>query len=176
MLALLMAWKTLQALFLPKGVTLLGVVSAVFLTIITPNLPTSAQLGKLIPIGELEHKDPSEVNDCYRRLWSTYRFQLARYNLNRGSVAYVTTTMQKDGEIFFVFLNDREDSGKLHTKRAVDKLWLGAFSVNPITGKCFIHGSILGNKEEVHPEPLKAAWVRLLDRLNPAKNSQNEIL
>jgi len=169
MLALLMAWKTMQGLFLPKEVTLLGLVSAVFFTVVEPDLPPRGELESLIPTGEMEKEDPSKMHECYRKLWSTYRFRLARYHLDRDSVAYVTTTLRKDGEILFVFINDREDSPKLRTRRALDKLWLGAFSVNPVTGQCFIYGSIHGNKEAVHTEPLKAAWVEFLDRLSPAK-------
>ena len=176
MLALLMAWKTMQVLFLPKEVTLLGLVSALFLTVVGPDWPAQTELEELIPADEVDQKDPAEIYDCYRKLWSTYRFRLARYHLDRELVAYVTTTLRKDGEILFVFLNDREDSHKLRTRSALDKLWLGAFSVNPDTGKCFIYGSIHGNKEAVYPEPWKAAWVEFLDRLSPAKRSVGGLL
>ena len=167
MFALLMAWKTLQVLFLPKNVTLLGLLSAAFLTVATPDLPPQAELEQLIPTGELENEDPAQMNDCYRKLWATYQFRLARYRLDHGTIPYVTATLRQDGEIFFVFLNDREDSQKLRTKKAIDKLWLGAFSVDPDTGECFRYGSIQGDKETIQPETWKIYWVEFLQKACP---------
>lgn len=176
MLALILALKTLQALFLPKGVTLLGLISAVWLTVVTPDLPPQFELADIVPTGELDKEGPAETNECYQKLWGTYRFRLARYRLNHGTIPYVTATLRRDGEIIFVFLNDREDSPKLRERRAIDKLWLGAFSVNPSTGECFIYGSIHGNKETIYPDPLKATWLRFLEQLIPARNPNSGLL
>jgi len=169
MLALLLAWKTIQVLCLPKEVTLLGLVSAASLTVVGPDWPAQTELEELIPADEMDQKDPTEIYDCYRKLWSTYRFRLTRYRLDQKSVVYATATFRKDGEILFILLNDREDSPKVRTKPGRDRLWLGTFSVNPATGKCFTYGTIHGNKEAVDPEPWKAAWVEFLDRLSPSK-------
>ena len=171
MLALILAWKTLQVLFLPKEATLLGLVSAIWLTVVTPDVPPQIELEDIVPTGELDKEGPAEINVCYRKLWGTYRFRLARYQLIHGKVPYVTAAMRKDGEILFVFLNDREDSQKLRTRRAIDKLWLGAFSVHPATGECSAYESIHGEKEKVAPESWKIAWIELLQRVNSKKSS-----
>lgn len=176
MLALILIWKTLQVLFLPKNVTLLGMLSAFCMTVVTPDLAPQADLERLIPTGELKNEDPAKTNECYHKLWATYQFRLARYRLDHGPIPYVTATLRQDGEIFFVFLNDREDSQKLRTKRAIDKLWLGAFSVNPSTGECFRYGNIKGNKEAIAGSNFMSFYFNLLEHLDRKKNSNDQCI
>ena len=110
------------------------------------------------------------MEECYRKLWATYRFRLARYRLDRGQVPYLTASTRMGNGIFFVFLNARKDSDRLRTQTAIDKLWLGAFSVDTNTGECFTYGSIYGDEERIYPETWKIPWIEFLRKIDPQTN------
>jgi len=168
--ALFLAWNTFQAFFLPEEVTMATLATAAFLTLTGPAPSPEGDIERLLPHGSLAEEDPAEMEECYRKLWATYRFRLARYRLDRGQVPYLTASTRMGDGIFFVFLNARKDSDRLRTQTAIDKLWLGAFSVDTNTGECFTYGSIYGDEERIYPETWKIPWIEFLRKIDPQKN------